>query len=204
MKTSRFLALTVSAILLGSCTVSPLYGTNSFTENSDTKAGLSTVYVKDGNTRTTQLVTNQLVFLFHGGSRQPASPAYELEIQARRSSTGATPVYVGGNRLAGRDLRITAIYNLSDTETGSVFYSGKKTATALFGTGTQEFANYRAGIDAEQRAARELAEFIRLDIAKALTSRVGSGTKRLTEEDLDEAVPIEDLGPDPRTIDEVQ
>jgi LPS-assembly lipoprotein len=204
MKTPRLLALFFSALVLASCTVAPLYGTNATQGFSATKAGLSQVHVKSGGTRAAQLVTNELIFLFHGGGKQPANAVYELEVKATRTTTGAAPVYVGGNRLAGLDLTIVAIYNLSDSETGSVVRSGRKRATGLYGSGTQEFANTRAGIDAEKRAAREVAEFIRIDVAKALATRGGAEAQRLTERDLEEAAPIEDFDPDPRTIEDVQ
>ena len=42
-----------------------------------------------------------------------------------------------------------------------------------YDTPSQEFATYRAKLDAENRAARELAELLRLDVAQKLSKRAG-------------------------------
>ena len=63
---------------------------------------------------------------------------------------------------------VSASYTLSDLQTGENVTSGSRSVTAAFDRPRQEFAVYRAKRDAEDRAARELAEFIRLALAQKL------------------------------------
>ena len=68
---------------------------------------------------------------------------------------------------AGR-IVVTADYNLARESTGETVRSGKRSTVALVDFPVQEFAKVRATRDAENRAARELAELIRADIAASL------------------------------------
>jgi LPS-assembly lipoprotein len=52
---------------------------------------------------------------------------------------------------------------------GQVLRSAKRTVTAMLDLPQQEFAKIRAVRDGENRAARELAEIIRTDIAATLS-----------------------------------
>ena len=63
---------------------------------------------------------------------------------------------------------LTANYVLRDTATNTVIAVGKRSVPSSFDRPLQEYAAYRAQIDAENRAARELAEFLRLSIAQDL------------------------------------
>jgi LPS-assembly lipoprotein len=68
---------------------------------------------------------------------------------------------------AGRAI-VRADYNLTRADTGETVRSGNRSAVALVDFPEQEFAKVRATRDAEKRAATELAEIIRADIAAAL------------------------------------
>ena len=65
-------------------------------------------------------------------------------------------------------MTLTASYTLTDAKTGAVITAGKRAITSSFDRPRQEFASYRAQIDAENRAARELAEALQLSIAQDL------------------------------------
>jgi len=71
-------------------------------------------------------------------------------------------------RSAGVDAHLfdTGRYTLVDAATGKTVATGNQQATASFDRPRQEFAVLRAERDAENRAARELAEFIRLSLAQ--------------------------------------
>jgi hypothetical protein len=66
-----------------------------------------------------------------------------------------------------REARVSAVIRIVAAD-GSVVFSGSRYATALFATSGQVFADTEAEQDAEERAARALAETIRLTIIGAL------------------------------------
>ena len=57
---------------------------------------------------------------------------------------------------------------LTDAKTGVVVATGKRSIRHPSTCRRQEFASYRAQIDAENRAARELAEMLSLSVAQDL------------------------------------
>jgi LPS-assembly lipoprotein len=62
---------------------------------------------------------------------------------------------------------VRASYTLTDSS-GTVVATGKRQFMASYDVPRQEFAAVRARIDAENRAARELAELLRLALAHDL------------------------------------
>ena len=85
-----------------------------------------------------------------------------------------------GMRLAGRRdvgsqcvtqpgrVLVTGTYTVTRISDSQVLKSGSRRSTALLDVSRQEFAELRSVRDAEDRAARELAELIRADLAIAL------------------------------------
>ncbi|RVC45897.1 hypothetical protein EN779_32345, partial [Mesorhizobium sp. M4B.F.Ca.ET.088.02.2.1] len=63
---------------------------------------------------------------------------------------------------------LTSSYVLTDASTGTVIATGKRSVPSSFDRPRQEYASYRAQIDAENRAARELADLLRLSVAQDL------------------------------------
>ncbi|TIR45334.1 MAG: hypothetical protein E5X53_37300, partial [Mesorhizobium sp.] len=63
---------------------------------------------------------------------------------------------------------LTANYVLTDAKTGKTIATGRRSIASSYDRPRQEFATYRAQIDAENRAARELADLLRLSIAQDL------------------------------------
>ena len=72
------------------------------------------------------------------------------------------------NEATAGTVTLTASYALTDAKTGTTIATGKRSITSSFDKPRQEFASYRAQIDAENRAARELADLLRLSIAQDL------------------------------------
>ena len=64
---------------------------------------------------------------------------------------------------------MTARYVLSGTTSGETIASGQRQIVSSYDVPRQEFAAYRARLDAENRAARELAELLNLAIAQELS-----------------------------------
>jgi LPS-assembly lipoprotein len=161
----------VVLLLVAGCQVRPLY--------SDGPAGkpaqaLASISISEAKDRTEQRVRNALIFLTSGGKGEPASPQYRLALSVDEQTTGV--LYNERNNdkdsdtaSAGRVV-VTADYNLTRVDTGTTVKSGHRSAIALVDFPVQEFAKLRAIRDAENRAARELAEIIRADLAAALAN----------------------------------
>ncbi|TRC74786.1 hypothetical protein FJV80_28720 [Mesorhizobium sp. WSM4310] len=159
-----------SLALVSACTVRPLYSNAPLSTGSTANAELASIAIKPVRTRYAQQVRNNLIFGFGRGAGEPASPLYSLNLSVAESVESSALVQVGTDEdepTAG-SVTLTANYTLTDAKTGAVITVGKRSITSSFDRPRQEFASYRAQIDAENRAARELAEALQLSIAQDL------------------------------------
>lgn len=166
------LVLVLFAGVLAGCQVRPLYGVAS-----GTREKLATVSFSPAGDRVTQEVRNQLVFLAYGGEGAPTKTEYQvtLSVSVGTSTTEVT----NDNNLSitksnydgpypGRVV-MNGNYVLTRVSDGQVLRSARRSVTAMLDLPQQEFAKLRAIRDGENRAARELAEIIRTDIAATLS-----------------------------------
>ncbi|APO69742.1 lipopolysccharide assembly LptE family protein [Rhizobium gallicum] len=155
-------AVLTFAALLSACQVRPLYS-----ETSGVAGKLASVGFSDATTRVEQEVRNRLIFLATRGAGEPVKPAYEVELHVRSDVVDALLVESSDESRAGR-VTVSVDYTLQATADGQVIKSGNRYVTALVDFPIQQFAKQRAIRDAENRAAREAAELVGLDIAGAL------------------------------------
>ena len=165
---AKIAALAITGFLATACTVQPLYapsGPSAAVQN----AALASIYVKPADDRVGQQVRNALIFLLNGGSGQPANPAYELELKVSRSNRGALVIQTptDGEPTAST-VTVTTNYTLTDTVDETKISTRRARASASYDVSGQEFANTRAERDAENRAARDVAERIRALLAADL------------------------------------
>ena len=163
-------ALALLALAGAGCTVRPLYSDASLTPAGQaTSAALAAVQVKPVKTRYGQEVRNELIFLLTGGSGQTAAPLYELElgVVALRESSATTQTTIENEPSAG-SVTVKSTYTLKEIATGRKIGGGIRQISSQYDVPRQEFASYRAQRDAEDRAARELAELLKLAIAQDL------------------------------------
>ena len=159
-----------SLALVSACTVRPLYSNAPLSTGSSANAELASIAIKPVKTRYAQQVRNNLIFGFGRGAGEPASPLYSLTLSVTEAVESSALVQVGTDEdepTAG-SVTLTANYTLTDAKSGAVITVGKRSITSSFDRPRQEFASYRAQIDAENRAARELAEALQLSIAQDL------------------------------------
>lgn len=157
---------------LSACTVRPLYSsqTDYTGEQTGVMADLSSINVIPVQTRYAQEVRNHLIFAFNSGKGQPASPRYTLTLVVTEAVESAAVIQVGeDNRPTSGTLTLTVRYRLADASTRKAVGTGVRRITASYDLPQQEFAAYRAQIDAENRAARELAELLKLVVAQDLS-----------------------------------
>lgn len=155
------------------CTVTPLYQSQTAQTGfaAQTADKLALISIEEVNTRQAQQVRNHLIFLLGGGAGQPANPDYVLTLSVASGETGVATVQLpteNDGRPSAGALVVSGSYTLKDVRSQKVIGTGSRSVTAAFDRPRQEYAVYRARRDAEDRAAREVAEFLRLSIAQKL------------------------------------
>ena len=156
--------------LAAGCTVRPLYGELSPTAAGAPSAQLASVDIPPVNGRVGQEVRNHLIFLFGGGQGQPASPAYRLTLDTTVSRSVPATISTRNINLDPTSgiVTVQAAYTLAEAGTGKPIASGTRSVQAPYDIPAQDFAAERAVRDAENRAARELAELLRLVVGQEL------------------------------------
>ncbi len=175
-KRTRSLAIAVMmgalAFGISACQFQPLYSSDAGTVGNQNLA-LSRISVAEVGSRAGQQVRNHLIFLLSGGS-SPVDPSHEVRIRVTSTTTVLAGAIAGaietGNarrnpsgNTAG-SVQVTASYDLYDIAAERVIATGTRTTNAPFDRKSQSFAAQRAERDAESRAAREIAEQLRLAI----------------------------------------
>lgn len=170
-------AASLALALTAGCQVRPLYsegpGLGGNSQTYGMAEELSSISIKPVNTRYGQEVRNQLIFMFGRGKGESAAPRYSLNLAIASARETATYRQSEGS---GTDLEptaatmtLTADYQLTNISDGSLVAKGKRQVTSSFDVPRQAFADMRADRDAQNRAARELAEQLRLAIAQDLS-----------------------------------
>lgn len=172
LRRTALFSLVASVALVSACTVRPLYSSAPLVAGSQVGASaeLASISIKPVKTRYAQQVRNNLIFALAGGGGEPASPAYTLDLGVSEllESAAVVQIQTDEDEPTAGTVTLTAAYTLTDAKTGVVIGTGKRSIPASFDKPVQEFASYRAQIDAENRAARELADLLRLSIAQDL------------------------------------
>ena len=168
-------ALTIAGLAsVSGCTVRPLYSDAGYSAGAPSAAtgsigsALSTIAIKPANNRVGQEVRNNLIFLFGGGKGEPANPSYTLDLLVSSLAEATTTIQINKeNEPTSAILTVNTTYKLTDSS-GNVVATGNRQLMASYDVPRQEFAAFRAQRDAENRAARELAELIRMAVAQDL------------------------------------
>lgn len=174
LRPALLVAAALSLAIASGCTVRPLYSsaTSSVSGVAGEDAGLGAIAINPVNTRYGQEVRNHLIFLLNGGAGQPDGAKYAMDLQVSSVSQAAAVIQVDSeNRPTAGTLRMTGSYVVKDLVTGEVVVSGKREVSSSYDQPLQQFAALRARRDAENRAARELAELLKLDIAQRMVTR---------------------------------
>ena len=152
-----------AAISLAGCGIQPLYGTTA--GGSRLAAAMAGVDVTPIPGRVGQRVRNELIFENTGGSGQ-AGTTYKLDIVIKESLTNEL-VEISGDAKS-QVYELDATFKLISND-GRVVLEGKATSRAPYERFETIFSNVRARYDAENRAARTVAESIKVRIAAYLS-----------------------------------
>ncbi len=176
---SRLIKRAGAALLAGSlglgasgCGFHPLYATAEY-GGSNVGEAMKTIQIATIPSRTGQRLRNELIFGASGGAGEPASPVYRLDV-ALRESVRNTLVLTNGAP-TGQVIELDAEFRLvriKSNETVFKGYSSSQASYDLYGvTGTtgSSYGDTRAAIDAENRAARSLADTLKTRVAAYLS-----------------------------------
>lgn len=155
----------IALSLLTGCGFQPLYGrTASGARMTD---ALAAIEIRPIPGRVGQRIRNELIFdTTGGGYQQPHT--YALEVAIRESLISQLVRKSGEAR--GKTYVLQANYKLLRIEDGSIATQGHATARAAFDRYENTFSNVRAERNAEDRAARIIAENVRTRLASFLSS----------------------------------
>ncbi|MCF6325852.1 MAG: hypothetical protein L3J21_01025 [Devosiaceae bacterium] len=141
------------SLVLSACTFSPVY---SNPDQSDTAFNLE---FASANSRLEQIVYTELAASFSN-----LSAIKENLVEVIISSSGVKPG-VGSVALTGK-------ITITNIQSAKIIYVGSRTTSATYGASTQSLANQQAANEASERAARDLAQTIRLTLIGVLSAQM--------------------------------
>jgi len=173
-KSAAALAMGASLFLLSGCTVEPLNssttsGLSGAAVSSSISATLASTSVAPVKTRVGQQVRNELLFAMNGGELRPGG-AYRVDLFVT-STTSNLSVQASSLAPTSAQVQIEVRFNLVDLKTGNPVKGDVRRALASFDQTPQSFANERAERDAQNRAAKEVAQQIRLAVSQILATQ---------------------------------
>lgn len=165
LRIGRTASIAAVLVALAGCQVKPLYAVSP--AGTSTGQQIASIEFSQADDRIEQVVRNELIFLTSGGAGESKNPAYKLTMNVTSFRQNVLDEQVTNNLIPGR-VTLTADYAFTRLSDGKVLRTAQRRSTALLDVSAQEFAEMRAYRDAESRAAKQLAEFIRGDIATAV------------------------------------
>ena len=162
---SLLLAAAPALAACGNGGIRPLYGATP--SGAGLQERLAQVDVAPIPGRVGQRIRNDVIFLTTGGG-QPLPPTHRLEVTIRESVI-STLVRIDGDSL-GQIYAVEASFQLISIKDKKVVLKGTSHARAGFERFQAIYSNVRARDDAENRAARTLADDLKTRVATYLSS----------------------------------
>lgn len=159
----RLKSLAVALLLpvLAACGFTPMYA------QPGVAGGLARVAVETPETRTGHLLREKLEDAFAGGPGAEAAYRLTVALDEQRYARG-----IGSDDSATRyELAVRADWTLADRRTGAVVASGSRPVTVSHDASVQPYASLTALEDAQERAAAQAAQLIRVDLLKVFQGR---------------------------------
>ncbi|MGF1453896.1 MAG: LPS assembly lipoprotein LptE [Alphaproteobacteria bacterium] len=162
--------LIFSVLLIAACGFRPLYGETA--SGASGAAELARIQLNTRNDRADALVRGHLRDLMATGSTG-APPKYELVV---RIDERAEPVAIEADTTITRfNLRLSARIQLKDLATGAVIHTDAARSITAYNVVDSQFATLAAERNAEDRAALDLAEDIKLRLALFFDRQINPG-----------------------------
>ncbi len=155
----------IAATALAACTMQPLYAPTA--AGSSVVASLGNIYIEPINNRLGQEVRNRLIFQLNGGKGQPADAPYRmaLTVSSSSQSLGVTPIASA----PAYSITVAATYEVRSVADDKIVLRSTSRKSASYDRVNQLYANERALLDAQNRAAALVADDIRIHLAIAAT-----------------------------------
>ena len=147
-------AMILACLLLAGCGFHPLYA-------SRTAPQLASVFVEPIPERDGYEMRNQLIDLFNSDG-QEAGKRYRLTVTLNEASQGIA--LQNDATITRYNQTLDAKFTLSDAQ-GNTLYQGAQSELAAYNVVQSPYATLAAQQDASKRAAQDLAERIRLQLA---------------------------------------
>ena len=158
-----------AAVLLGGC-FQPLYSENTTsTVGGSVKSAMRGIEIPEIKGLIGHYFRNELVFELDGSGDADGPRTSKLEAAIAESVEVVTVDYANG-RADSAVLVATATWKLTQNGTGKVLASGTNSVRVPYERSSQRFATVRAARDAQVRAAKNLANIVRGQIAADLAS----------------------------------
>jgi len=145
----------------------PLYASSSITGSTSASEKLAKMEVAPIPGRVGQRLRNELIFQATGTGNEAYQPAYRLEI-VLKESISATLVQIDGNS-SGSVYNLNATFRLVRLDDKSIALQGQSYGRIAFQRFDSVFSNVRARKEAEDRAARTVAEDLKSRLAAYLS-----------------------------------
>jgi LPS-assembly lipoprotein len=155
--------LLLGAVLLQGCGYQPLYATRD--DGSSVSQDLASVSVEMQSTRVGQLVRNEIV-----RSIRPAGGAAPDRYVLRLAATGDSQTLVDTSDTVHRRLayNLTTDFQLIDISSQKPIFSGRAFSRVPYDRLNASFTNVQARVNAEEQAAQQVGQEVRLRVAAFL------------------------------------
>ncbi|QCK85279.1 hypothetical protein E8L99_05535 [Phreatobacter aquaticus] len=160
----RALAITSASAMLAGC-FTPLYGDpNVVSGGRAAQNQLRELDIPEISGRSGVILRNELIYLTQGGGGRAANPAHVLKVNLT-IDTVPLLLNTAAGRPSAQTVSLTAAYTIVAVGGTDVLYRGSSFASASFDRTSQRLASDRAIIEAQERAAKTLAENIVTQVA---------------------------------------
>ena len=161
----KFAAAVLATLILSGCGFTPLYATR--TASGPMSVEFAAIRIEPIPDRLGQNVRNNLIDLLNGGV-EPDAPSYRLTVRLTEDREGLA--IERDTSITRYNYSLVAFYELRDAQ-DEIVESGTARAIAAYNVVESQFATLTAEKDAQMRAAREVAETIRLRLASGFERR---------------------------------
>jgi LPS-assembly lipoprotein len=161
LKLSASVLIVVCLVLSGCTSYRPLYGAGA--DGKGVAVALSGIAVEEQKERAAQIVRNNLISAFGGGGS-----AFVLRLKSAEKTQQLS--VLSGQKLERLRYTLKIAYELADAKSGSTVVTGTSFSNVSYDTVQQPIADLRAAENAKERAAREVADDIRLRLAAHFSS----------------------------------
>lgn len=151
--------ISLCAPVITACGFQPLYGEHqNETSVSSELAGVEVMPIKD---RLGQVVYNALINEITP-TGNPASPVYQLEVTVKSDREGLG--FENDETATRFNYTLTGKYQLREVDSGKVIFQSSSRSIAAYNVVDNQFATMTARQDAEERAARDLSQSVKLHL----------------------------------------